>query len=447
VPVEQTVKSGYGVVARRSRQSIVLLLLPPVLLLLSMTSRSKAQTVRATGIPVVVETTDSKDRSRHSGQLQSINSRTVTIKTESGATASVDLERILSLRVIDLPNDRCPAVDASGWLNLTTGDLLRVHPLFIDEATITARWEKYPELPKIELPLELCSGFAFSVSAEPARQGRDFATISNRSTESDLVTLRNGDQIDGEFVELLNETVTITGQAGDANIGVSLVRSLAFNPTLISRPRVPAAFSTLLLRDGSVLWLSEFKSDGDVVICTLLAGTEISIPVSIVSEIRMYDARRQSLSTPPGSGTETPSHQLTTIPFLSTSRPDILNRNVLGSPVLIRGQRFGTCLGSISGSSRSISLGRRFAEFRTSVGIDDVARGRGSVVFEVLTDGQSAWKSDIVTGSTPLVTVPPVSVSGVENLTLRIHYSSHGDVCDYANWLNPVLIATAADQR
>ena len=120
------------------RRSVACLPLLPLSLLLSV-SVSLNSTVQAADVPVVVETFEAHDESRHSGWLQSVNARDVTIRTVAGATVLVQRDRILSVRVSDLPEDHCPPLDASGWLLLTTGDQLRLQPLFIDEATRSCR--------------------------------------------------------------------------------------------------------------------------------------------------------------------------------------------------------------------------------------------------------------------------------------------------------------------
>ena len=98
-----------------------------------------------------------------------------------------------------------------------------------------------------------------------------------------------------------------------------------------------------------------------------------------------------------------------------------------------------------SGTSQTWILDRQYRQFRATVRVDDAAQGIGSVVFQILVDGTLAWQSEIITGKSAPVAVPPVDLSAANELALLVQFAERGNVLDYANWCQPVLIRKSAD--
>ena len=70
------------------------------------------------------------------------------------------------------------------------------------------------------------------------------------------------------------------------------------------------------------------------------------------------------------------------------------------------------------------------------------------MVFKVLVDGTVVWKSEVLTGVSAAVEIPPVDLSGADHLSLLVENADRGKVLDYANWCEPVLIRkTEADSE
>jgi hypothetical protein len=85
-------------------------------------------------------------------------------------------------------------------------------------------------------------------------------------------------------------------------------------------------------------------------------------------------------------------------------------------------------------------LAGKFRRFHATIGIDDSAAGRGSVIFEVLLDGKIAYKSDVLTGASPPVTIERLDVTGAKIMTLSVDYATDGDILDHADWCDALLI-------
>lgn len=102
--------------------------------------------------------------------------------------------------------------------------------------------------------------------------------------------------------------------------------------------------------------------------------------------------------------------------------------------------RYQHGLGVTSGGELWIDLGGNAKRFVSLVGIDDARRtGRGSVTFEVWTDGEKQWDSGIVkAGDAP----KPVSVdlTGARNMILYVTDAGDGSRDDIADWAGAAIV-------
>jgi hypothetical protein len=164
-----------------------------------------------------------------------------------------------------------------------------------------------------------------------------------------------------------------------------------------------------------------------------LFGAELRIPLSAVRLMRFLGGRIEYLSD-----LEAAEFQFT--PFLKARWPLRRDRNVLGGPLRLRGREYAKGLGVHSRSEISYDLKGKFRQFRATVGVDDTARGRGSVVFAVEVDGERVYSSKPVTGKTAPLPIPPIDVTGRKRLTLIVDFGHLGDIRDHADWCDAVLI-------
>jgi hypothetical protein len=373
-----------------------------------------------------------------SGRFLRLTDSQLELQNESGGTESVELKSVLEISATDFDDVEIPPISKTPWIFLSTGDRLRMTPLVIDDESIVARWNHFTALPPVSMPLELCRGIVTTVPATVAQQGHAFERLLKHQEKVDLITLSNGDRVDGEFEGLQDEQFTLDTSIGKVQTRIDQTRSLIFNPDLISKPRPADSFAIILLSDGSTLHVRTIGSDGDLIIAESIGGFEFSIPVTAMREIRFYDSNRIDL-------TRLEPARTTLRPYLSMSREPNINRNVIGGFMTLRGRLMSTGFGVTSGTSQTWILDRQYRQFRATVGVDDAAQGIGSVVFQILVDGTLAWQSEIITGKSAPVAVPPVDLSAANELALLVQFAERGNVLDYANWCQPVLIRKSAD--
>jgi tetratricopeptide (TPR) repeat protein len=114
------------------------------------------------------------------------------------------------------------------------------------------------------------------------------------------------------------------------------------------------------------------------------------------------------------------------------------------NPITIGGKIFRRGLGTHANSEIVFNIvGRGYHLFRSWIGPDDEARNPNnpmepSVVFEVYTDGDLAFRSPVLTaGSAGFVNVP---VSGVRKLKLVVRDAGNGASFDHADWAEAGLV-------
>jgi hypothetical protein len=104
-----------------------------------------------------------------------------------------------------------------------------------------------------------------------------------------------------------------------------------------------------------------------------------------------------------------------------------------GGPLQIGTSSFDHGIGAHAPSKIEIPLDGRCSLFLADVGLDEEVADHGSVVFEVLGDGQQLATSGIVRG--PQAAVPiAADLTGVQRLTLVASPGGDGNAFDHADW-------------
>src|SRR5262249_2584406 len=110
------------------------------------------------------------------------------------------------------------------------------------------------------------------------------------------------------------------------------------------------------------------------------------------------------------------------------------NRSVGGRPLSISGHKYERGIGTHAESGFLLQVDSEAAEFSALVGVDDeVGRGHGSVVFVVVGDGVTRWRSGLVRGGEPAREVR-VELRGVKSLELIVEDGDDAEDEDHADW-------------
>jgi alpha-galactosidase len=123
------------------------------------------------------------------------------------------------------------------------------------------------------------------------------------------------------------------------------------------------------------------------------------------------------------------------------------DRSVMGKPMTIAGRTFARGLGTHALSRLAIVLNGGAARFQAFVGVDDDAvYSSGSVVFRVVGDGRTLWKSPVMRFGQPAQAVD-VDLTGVKSLLLAVGDASDGINCDHADWADARFLVSGARPR
>lgn len=317
---------------------------------------------------------------------------------------------------------------------LAGGDVLAMHPEIIDEESLIGRWVRFPESPTCKIPLETVRGIVFDPPTGPAARARLVDQMLDYRDAHDSVILRNGDLLAGEFSGLDDKHLHLETPLGKSAIERGGIRAMVFNPALSSNDSLSGEGALVSLVDGSRFRVKDLKfTASDQFSMKAQFGSRLDLPWTAVESLRFLGGCATYLSdiTPVEYKFE---------PFFDLDWPLRRDRSVGGGFLTLRGVEYPKGLGVHSRSTLTYRLAGKFRRFQATVGIDDSVGGRGSVIFEVLLDGKTAFKSGLVTGASPPVAIDRLDVTGTKILTLRVDYATSGDILDHADWCDALLI-------
>ncbi len=364
--------------------------------------------------------------------------RTGTLNELAGGQLTLGLLDHVWLKTKNLVSmkvkERTSALAPGPLVILAGGDVLAVRPESIDDEWLTGRWTHFASWPAVKLPLETVRAVLFERPRDPAASARLLSRVLEYDDSQDAVILTNGDTLAGELSGLDDKRLLLTTSLGKSGIDRSGIRAVIFNPSLTSSESLKGEGALVSLVDGSRFRVRDMKFGSlDRLLVHTLFGVELDFPLTGLESLRFLGGCATYLSdlTPAEYRFE---------PYLALDWPLRRDRSVAGGFLTLRGTEYPKGLGVHSRSSVSYRLDGKYRWFRATVGIDDDAAGKGSVTFEVLADSRSIYKSDVLTGTSPAVTLDRLDVSGAKLLTLRVDYATQGDIQDHADWCDAVLI-------
>jgi hypothetical protein len=122
-------------------------------------------------------------------------------------------------------------------------------------------------------------------------------------------------------------------------------------------------------------------------------------------------------------------------------------RNAAGGVLTLGKQTYESGIGCMGYTALEYPLNRQFSRFDVTVGIDATAKGRGTVGFRILVDGEEkgkACKSGPMSGMTLAKTLSVEGLENAERLLLVVDDGGDGSENDMANWVDPALTVKAA---
>ncbi|MFT5525250.1 MAG: hypothetical protein ACI9HK_003217 [Pirellulaceae bacterium] len=372
------------------------------------------------------------DNSRVYGLVKGVNDAgQITVQQPTGEEKQVPLEDVIAIRFLG----RSPLLVQSGMqdFRLVDGSSLRGQILYDDGDLVTV---KTALSGTIQLNLAHVKGFvALPMIGFSGRKAEELVKSLSPPDASalDLVLDRRGSLYPGvvrrlELTQLLldhEELLQVVPVRIPYLAGVRLADAArAPQPKWQGDLRV-----RLHGRDGSEIqgtlkkirlgsWHVQPAWDSE---STLILGVdEISLVqviggrVQYLSQLEPVDVKESTVLAPP--------------------QPFRMDRSSQGDAISIAGKRYPWGIGVHADSLLTFELGKRFQQFRADIGIASRIGDRGSVVFEVLGDGKSLYRSPVITGRESAPVEIQVSVAEVKQLALQVTNAGDLDLGDVANW-------------
>jgi len=287
----------------------------------------------------------------------------------------------------------------------------------------------------LRIPLEYVRGAILQPLASLRDLAENIERIQTHLPGSDLAILSNGDQIRGQLIRLETGSFRFERDSVEVPLARAQVISIALNPQL-STPlgNTPDKTSLrLTLLDGSRLTLSSWQKTATQITGNLLGDLPVEIPLTSLAGVRLRQDRIQSL-------TELKPAAFRYTPFLNSSLMLKTDANALGGPLLVGGHPLPTGLGLHSRMEVTYNLDGQFTGFMATFGMDDVAKNRGAAQCRILADGKPLFDIPNLRGGDPLKQTPLLNVTQTRQLTLIVDFGEEGDVLDFVDCCDPLLI-------
>jgi NPCBM/NEW2 domain len=316
---------------------------------------------------------------------------------------------------------------------LSNGDRINARSVGVGNDLLTVSWPVLGEAVITKIPLEEVIAMILewpATSTDRLRLITDFETLPGGS---DLVVLKNGDRLLGEVDRVDAAFVELKVAGKPLKFDRSRVRAIRLNPELVTVKRPTAQRAILSLTDGSRLTVTQIEFSAAVLRFKSSGLGNVVLPVSAAVSCHLFGNRLIPI-------TDYEPVNVEYTPYFSAKWPLIRNANVQRGPLMLRDTEFVTGLGMHSRTAVTYDLRGIEREFQATVGIDDAAKGAGSVIFAVELDGRRIWTSPELTGKSPATTIGKIDLRGVKQLTLLVDFGELADVSDYADWCDAVLI-------
>ncbi len=265
-------------------------------------------------------------------------------------------------------------------------------------------------------------------------------SLNKTGNSADLVLLTNQNRVAGKLTALAGGSLTLETAAGPVKLPLSRVEAFLFgreNSGQSPSARPQTTKMVVGTRDGSLVHANAISGNENKLIIEAAGGVTLAGGnMDDVVFLQSLGGRFVYLSDLEPAGYR---H----VPYLSIEWPYARDRNVLGEPLSVFGQRYLKGIGMHSAARLTYQLDGKYRRFDSAVAIDDSAGKGGSVMFGVYVLRDGAWTEAVTSGVVRGGEAPrlvSVDVTGAQGLTLTVDYADRGDELDRANWLDARLV-------
>jgi len=270
------------------------------------------------------------------------------------------------------------------------------------------------------------------------QEARERPVFDAEEQDIDIFVYQTLDRLKGTYLRIAARAVVAHTSVSDEQ-SIDFAKLLAIRFADAPAPEVPAGRLTeIRLTDGSRITARAIASDGKKLTATTLRGEKLEIALASLLSLHQKGGRFVYLS-------DLKPAKTTVVPWIGETyawdRPRI-DRSFLDRTIRVGEETYQKGIGVISGTSITFELDGTWRLFTSRIAVDDSAGEEGDVIFEVLVDGKSKYRSKVVKrlakGKDP-ARIPPIDLGGAKEITLRVQYVDDF-VMDFANWIEPMLV-------
>ncbi len=367
-----------------------------------------------------------------------------TLRLKGSKASRVKGGEVVSLRRVGLPLPPPPKVEQvllangsrlPGSVVSIADDRLVVRPAFPVRLAGGSPWR----LPQ--------SGVVAVWLAAPAGEARPAALLRRLARESrsrDVLLLRNGDRVEGQFKGLSDGKFTIATEGNKTReVDRDRVAAVAFNTELVSRARARGLHAQLVLANGARLLIAAaaLLDSGETLRARLPTGDRFDVPLDQVRAIDLRGGCVVSLS-------DLKPARYEHTPYFGVRWPYVADGSVTGRALRLGGSTYDKGLGLHPRSRLTFAVPLGSRTFEALVGLDDRTGRRGRARVAVLLDGKPAdvgRAGDLGADDKPLRV--RLDVSRAKELTLVVDFGRFGDVQADVDWVDARYIKDAKETR
>ncbi len=285
-------------------------------------------------------------------------------------------------------------------------------------------------LGRMTVLLEQIESIGFAPAVGPAHADSSRWFDKGPMAGDDGLLLTNGDVVRGFITAIDGDGITMD----QANTPTTIPLRLAVAARFVHPPVEPpiGQFAVATFRDGSRLTLVSLEWTDRKIVAKTSSEAEIDINVDCLATVTMAGGRWKWLSEmSPISSEHTP--------MLAIDWDYKKDRNVLNAPLTVAGRMFDHGIGVHSRSRLIFELKGEYAEFVTSLAMDDDSGPAADVSVQILVDGKPRFQQAGLRQGR-LHGPVRVDVANAGRIELVVDYGENGGIQDRFDWIEPGLI-------
>jgi hypothetical protein len=387
--------------------------------------------VLVAALPLPAAEIETLNGDRHVGELIELTSESAVLK-QGPSSVTLPLAGILEVR---FPATSPPEAATGSRVAFIDGTRLTLASFSIagDKAHCETSFGKF------SLGVARVSHLRFGIST--SKLDETWAALLTRESKNDLLVVKKE-----EVLDFLSGEVGDVAGKGDAGekIGflldgdeVPVAREKVYGIIFHRRaPSLPKSICQVRLTQGDSLQVAKLAWNGSELKVSLVAGSDLVVPATLVAAIDFSSDRMKYLS-------DLKPRDVQYVPFFDIYLYEYRrDRSLDGTPLTLAGKSYARGLAIHSKATLRYRIGGEYTRFRAVAGIDDSVRGQNkheNVQLVISGDGKRLFDQEVKTTDAPCPI--DLDVAGVRDLEILVDFGSDmRDIADHLDLADAKLV-------